>query len=420
MKICMLTSGHSYIDNRVFYKEAHTLRDQGHEVFIVVPFDPGGYFLDPLSKPIEALYPKKEFIEDNIQIFGYEKTRREITGEHPDETRYNVYSDFARYIRIDDMGDLELKLIKKGLEIDADIYHAHEISSAYAAVKIKQLKQKQGKTVKVVYDVHEYYPDVYSSLVASQDDYREKHKQMIINFDATILPYCDLVITVSEAIRGYLLQLYPKANIEVIKNVPKLRKETSKMVKNHFPIVCYEGHVRFDRGLKELIEITKELKAVYPHFKMLLVGDTVHDKDKEYLIGNIEKYSLQDSLILTGWRTPDEAAEYLITCDIGIQCLRDLAKHHLTLPNKIFNYMRAGLATISMDFTETRRVLWKENAGVTVKDLNPNSWVKAIRELIENKEQLETYKKNAIKAYETKYNWNIEGEKLARLYNDLM
>jgi glycosyltransferase involved in cell wall biosynthesis len=419
LKVCMLTSGHSFMDNRIFLKEAHTLHESGYDVSFVVPLDTQGFFMDPLNKPLNNIYPKTIFEQDGICVYGYHKTRRDSSGEHPDEVRYKVHMDFIDNIKNNTIDDLEEDLIKKGMEIDANIYHAHEISSAYAAVKIKQLKAKEGKEVKVVYDVHEYFPSIYGDVVATLDEYRETYRRMIQDFDRTALPYCDLVITVSEAIRGYFLQLDSKSNVDVIKNVPLLHpKSNTDKNENEFPIVCYEGFIRFERGLKEIIEVAKLLKDTYPSFKLIMVGDAI-GKEKELLHQYIEKYGLHETILITGWKAPDEAAAILEECDVGLQMLTDFPYWHLTMSNKLFNYMRAGLAIVSIDYPEMGRVIREIDAGICVRDMDPKSWAQQIGLLLNDPVKLRALKNNARRGYKDKYNWGLEGKKLVKLYSSL-
>jgi len=419
MKVCMLTSGHSHMDNRVFFKEACTLHQAGHDVSLVVPLSAEGYFLDPMHQPISSLYPRTSFIENGIQIYGYQKKRRESDTMNPDEVRLQVLEDFIRFIEEDEFGNLEVDLIRKGMEIDADIYHAHEISSAYAAIKVKQLKEKEGKKVKVVYDVHEYFPSIYGDVVAGEDQYREAYREVIRKLERLFLHHSDLIITVSESIRDYLLQLYPHQNVHVIKNVPILKEQPKRNNRdNAFPLVCYEGYIRFERGLKELVEATEILSTKYPQFRLLMVGQAAgHEAD--FLHQAISEKQLHRHLVVTGWQTPEKAAEWLSHADIGIVFLIDAPYCRLTLSNKLFNYMRAGAAIIGMDYPDMGRIIKESGAGITISRFRTEELVHAVDELLRDREKLEELKEKSRVAYETTYNWNVEGRKFLRIYEEL-
>jgi glycosyltransferase involved in cell wall biosynthesis len=420
MKVCMLTSGHSYLDNRVFFKEACTLRNSGYEVSLVVPLNHENFFMDPMNNPIRSLYPETSFEENGIRIEGYQKTRRENASSNPDEIRLQVLNDFLRYLDSDEIGDLEVDLIRRGLQHDADIYHAHEISSAYAAIKVKQLKAREGIRVKVVYDVHELFPSLYSDVVAAQDEYREAYRDIIRILEQRFVASSDLVITVSESIRTYLLELHDHPNVHLIKNVPLLRAgevsggtETKK-----FPLVCYEGHIRFERGLKELVEAAAILSARYPEFRLVMVGEAT-GHEGEYLEQAIREHGLSNNLLVTGWQTPDKAAEWLSQADIGIVFLIDAPYCRVALPNKLFNYMRAGLAIVGIDYPDMGTVIKESGSGTVLKSFSADELVEGLETFLIDRHKLEEARCRSREAYESVYNWNIEGQRLVELYDGL-
>jgi glycosyltransferase involved in cell wall biosynthesis len=410
----MVTSGHSYLDNRIFYKEAKSLKNAGYEVSIIAPMNNEGYLLDSSNQPYFKC-GDDPFVDSGINVIGYTKTYRKIKNENIEELRYKIHLDFKNNIINNKIDDLEINLINKGMEIDADIYHAHEISSIYAAVKIKQLKAAQGKKVKVIYDVHEYFPSIFKDMVATSDQYKALYEKMIIEFERTVLPWCDSVITVSESIKDYLVSLNKNKTVHVIRNVP-LKKELSSMnIENEFPVICYEGHIRFERGLKEILIVAEELKKRYSQFKLVLVGEAIGE-EKKYLEDKIEEKDLNNFIIQTGWLTPDKAFDEISKCDIGLQLLIDIPNCQFALPNKLFNYMRAGLAIVGMNYKDISSIMRSSNCGMLIEKLDSNLLLNSLINLIEQKKLLWYFQNNARNAYEKEFNWSIEEEYLLDIY----
>ncbi|WLR50581.1 glycosyltransferase family 4 protein [Bacillus tianshenii] len=415
-KVCMLTSGHLYNDNRIFYKEARTLQENGYNVSVIAPVNKDGYFLNNSNQPTFKPQSNK-IIEKQIEVYGYHKTFRKDVNKNIDELRYDIHMDFISNINNENIDDLEINLINLGMEIDADIYHAHEISSVYAAVKIKQLKAVQGKKIKVVYDVHEFFPSIYRDTVAKTDFYKKKYEEMIIEFEKTVLPYCDLVVTVSNSIKEYLESLNKNTYIDLIRNVPTKLGPSYEKIENDMPIICYEGYIRFERGLREIMESCSVLKTIYPEFKLVFIGGAVGD-EKSYLDREIEERDLHNNIIQTGWLTPDKAHEEICKCDIGLQLLNNIPNCQVALPNKLFNYMRAGLAVIGMNYKEISSVMKNANCGLLINKLDSNLLTNAMINLIEQSRLLNYFKKNSRIAFESSYNWEKEGEKLLKLYTE--
>jgi len=413
----MLTSGHSYLDNRIFYKEANTLRRVGYEVSIIAPMNDEGFLLNSSNQPYHQC-GDVPFFDNEVKVIGYKKTYRSSKNINLEELRYKIHLDFINNINKNKIDDLEINLIQKGMEEDADVYHAHEISSIYAAVKIKQLMAARGKNVKVVYDVHEYFPSIYKDMVAKTKRYKELYEKMIMDFERTVLPWCDLIFTVSDSIRDYLQKIGKNRTVSIIKNVPLKTPSAPNNRKNHFPVICYEGHIRFERGLKEILVASEKLKKRYPEFKLVMVGEAVGE-EKKYLDRVIEEKALNNCIIQTGWLLPDEAYNVIKECDIGLQLLINIPNCQFALPNKLFNYMRAGLAIIAMDYTDIRSVMKQANCGLLLNSLDAELLFNAIVNLIEQKKLLEYFQSNSERSFEENYNWNVEGKHLLELYHNL-
>lgn len=418
MRVCMLTSGHSYFDNRIFYKEANTLKKNGNDVTIIAPMNEKGYLLDSSSRPYFHC-GNEPFVDNGIKVIGYKKTYRSSRSESVEELRYKIHLDFIDNIKNNKLDDLEINLINKGMEEEADIYHAHEISSIYAAVKIKQLKAAQGKIVKIVYDVHEYFPSIYKDMVANTEKYKEIYEKMIMDFERTVLPWCDLVVTVSNSIKDYLQNLTDGQPVHIIRNVPvKNEVEHRSSVDSTFPVICYEGHIRFERGLKEILIVAEELKIRYPDFKLVLVGEAIGE-EKNYLDSVIQEKNLENCIIQTGWLQPAEAYEEIRKCDIGLQLLINIPNCQFALPNKLFNYMRAGLAIVAMNYKDISAVMKQANCGLLLDKLDSSILLNALINLIEQRKLLKYFQENAKKSFEKEYNWTNEGNHLLKLYDSL-
>jgi len=87
------------------------------------------------------------------------------------------------------------------------------------------------------------------------------------------------------------------------------------------------------------------------------------------------------------------------------------------LPNKIFEYMMAGLALAGSDLPELRRIILGYNLGGVFNPEEPQDIARALNELLADDAGLETMRRNALDASKTVFNWDIEGQKLLRLYD---
>ncbi|HIE73716.1 MAG TPA: hypothetical protein EYQ06_05540, partial [Flavobacteriales bacterium] len=133
MKVCMITSLHSPKDDRIFFKQAKSLQNNGFEVSILCLADENGKMKDMSGKVINA-NNEEENICDGIKIICIKKQS----------------GFFQKSLHKFAKGKCWDNFIKKAIVINADVYHAHEPQTAFIGLKI----QNQTKA-KLIYDAHE-------------------------------------------------------------------------------------------------------------------------------------------------------------------------------------------------------------------------------------------------------------------------
>ncbi|MCA1750473.1 MAG: glycosyltransferase [Flavobacteriales bacterium] len=129
-----------------------------------------------------------------------------------------------------------------------------------------------------------------------------------------------------------------------------------------------------------------------------------------------------------GWRNVDEhgflgreeVAEVLGKSKAGVVTFHPLPNHIDAQPNKMFEYMSAGVPIITSDFP-----LWKEivegcKCGICVDPLNPEAIASAVNFIVANPRDAEKMGENGQKAVLEKYNWSIEKLKLFKLYRSIL
>jgi glycosyltransferase involved in cell wall biosynthesis len=412
-KVCMLTTHHSALDDRIFYKESISLQQAGYQIFLIAPLSDEKYLFDMSGSKIADL----DITIQNIKIIGFENNK----------SRFNRIQSINDLILLTSLGKFSLgkkylDLIEKAIELEADIYHCHEIWSLYAGILIKRRLQKKGKNPKLVYDVHEFHPANINNTKSLGDKlYKLFLRRVIKNFEKNSLSYTNLVLTVNQIIRGYLLTLNRFTHIEVLYNCPVLSifKEINqkKSNKNDKIVICHEGFLLFRRGLKQIIEVMKILKQKYnDKVELLIIGD-IFGKEKDYFNKKINEYKLQNNIKVTGWQPYNKVGEFLSQADIGIIFFDQTENNMLAgPPHKLFNYMRYGIPVISVDLPETSRIISKLESGIVIKNWNLDDMVSTISKLIEDKNLRYKLGANAKKAVYEHYNWNQMEKRLLKAY----
>lgn len=412
-KVCMLTSDHPALDGRIFYKEARSLQQAGYEVTLLTPLNDEGFLFD-LGRNNIALGETTLY---DVKIIGFNQKKRVIPIEQ--------LMELANLARLRIGAKLFTELIDQGTSLRADVYHCHEVRSLCAGIQIKQRLEKEGRKPKLIYDVHEYTPAISPRYSGIKNLYDRLSKRIIVHFEKEALKYVDYAVTVSEAIRDYLLTQNRFIQAEVIYNCsvfPFSQKLKEGINHKDKVIICYEGTLSFYRGLKRMIEVMRVLRKRYGDRVELLIIGTVPDGERQYLDLKGAEYDLRDNIRCTGWLPYEKVGEAISQADIGIILfeLTDNVRLGGGLSNKIFNYIRCGLAIVSVDLPENSHIISEAKCGLIVTEPSIENLVEALSVLIDDEAKRHQLGENARKAAYNQYGWEQMEKRLLRVYQELL
>lgn len=111
---------------------------------------------------------------------------------------------------------------------------------------------------------------------------------------------------------------------------------------------------------------------------------------------------------------------YTGSADIGVSPIEPICKsNELCLPNKLFEYIHGGLATIVSDLPEMASLVKTYRLGSTFSNNDPENLASAINVYLDNPDKLAEAKRNSHKAAK-ELNWEIESLVLEEIYRGLM
>lgn len=375
-KICMITTRHLPGDPRIFEKESRSLKEVGYPLDIVIP---------------ENELPKNTY---GINFRTFRKKDGLFRQLH---TLIETY--------------------KASKSSNADIYHCHEIDASLFVGYL--LKKKSTKNVKLIFDSHEFWLEDFSGRVPKV--FRWLFQILFILYEKTIIKHCDAIITANSIERGYYQILFPTKEVQIIYNTPHLVQSNNIEKKDRIYDLCYEGVLNFERGQKTLFEMVKTLKESGREIKLLIVGKIQDGECQTWAEEYIQTHNLQKNIFSSGWQTYENINSYLSQGKIGIF----LYQHHTTNwlagpPNKLFNFMKAGLPIIAPDLPETKYILSETGCGLTVTPDNLQEIIEAVTQLLDAPEIQDQMATNGHEAFSKKFNWQIEEKKLSKLYQQVL
>lgn len=303
-------------------------------------------------------------------------------------------------------------VLRKGLSEDASIYHLHDPELIPIGLKLIKL----GKTV--IFDAHEDFPaqlrtksylhPLAGRLLSTIAESYEKHTFKRFN----------ALIAATPKIAEKLRKLNPVT--ENINNFPILgelsilegeRKE-SPSGKGHVSEICYVGGIEEIRGIKQLI---RAMALVKTDVRLNLVGKfTRQDLSEE-----VRSYPGWSKVNELGFLNRKEVAECLSRSMAGVVTFLPAPNHINSQPNKMFEYMSAGLPVIASDFPLWQEIIVGNKCGVCVDPNDPAALAEAIDALAADPEHARAMGERGRLAVQTKYNWTAEEKKLLLLYESL-
>lgn len=100
--------------------------------------------------------------------------------------------------------------------------------------------------------------------------------------------------------------------------------------------------------------------------------------------------------------------------DIGFFCMPRLSKQHeYVLPNKLFEYIMAGLAVCVSDLPEMSRIVREHGVGVLLPSAEPMDIAKVLNDM--TRESIASYKATSLKAAKTLC-WEEEARSMLAAY----
>ncbi len=260
---------------------------------------------------------------------------------------------------------------------------------------------------KLFYDTHEYYTGV--SALRDAPFKRKIWKKL----EDWIFPKLPLVYTVNESVKNKYHEEYGN-EIFIIRNVPVTRAIEPVPMPGNWQgkkLLMMQGMgMHPGRGGLELLEIMRYLPADY-HL-VFIGGGNEWGKIAEMR----KEWNLEDRVDMISKMPPDQLRKYtpLATLGVSLDGFEDL-NHWFTLPNKLFDYLHAGLPVAASAIPEVKAIIEQYQCGFCFISRNPQNMAEEITQLINDQQRYSILKKNALEAAK-ELCWENERQKLVALY----
>ncbi len=413
--ICMVVKNRLSNDARV-KKEMTALAQDGWQV-TVIAMPEQGFAEDEYKNGIHIIRP-------HIFSQARENLRSQVTGAS-EEINNSFKAKVIRAIRQNKIrrffADLhrdipwENRLKKAAYKTNAHVYHANDLDTLEICGSVAAKRK-----AKLVYDSHELWLESSRFLIATHP----LNKIRLKRIEKKYIQKADAVIAVTPLRGREMKKMYPSMkNLSIVENAPdkllklppkgKLRKLIK--AKPDTVIALYQGVLCPERGLEELLNAAKLTKN--KNVKFVFIGMDAWN-------GTLQKMAsemlLEDKVIFLPAVPSEELPEITVDADMGFILFRNTClNHYYSLPNKLYEYMMAGVPIISSNFPELERVLSEVQSGLTVNPESPEDICKTVELLASNSELRNSMSHNGRNAALDRYNWKPQSLILRDLYRKL-
>lgn len=295
-------------------------------------------------------------------------------------------------------------------KIKPDICHGHDPNGLLVAYFVKHIYK-----CKLIYDSHELWSDSM---------HLQGKKKIIFKFgrriEKLLIKSTDIVITVNNSIADIIRAENELTSIAIIRNIPKKSVEKSHCVREElgFPlckfIIIYIGNIEKGRGIEKIIQA---MKKVNNDIGLVLMGrDSVYKKEMESFAQTL---NLESRIKFLNTVLPHQVINVCKLADVGISPIQNMCKsYYLSLPNKIFEYIQAGLPVLASDFPEMKKIIKDYSLGLTFDVEDTIQIADVINLIYSDKNSYKSFCENS-KIASLSLNWEVEQLKLLSVYNKL-
>ncbi|MGB4204307.1 MAG: glycosyltransferase [Bacteroidales bacterium] len=266
------------------------------------------------------------------------------------------------------------------------------------------------KRIPLIYDTHEYFTGVPELMN------RKNVRNFWKNIEKRIFPKLKHVITVNDNIAGLYKKEYGN-EISVVRNIPERIENFNKLTKAELglpedkKIILFQGAgINIDRGAEEAVEAMQYIDNAV--LIILGEGDVI-----DQLKVKVEDMGLNQKVKFIPRQNPEHLPAYTELADLGLTIDKDTnINYRYSLPNKLFEYIHAGVPVLASKLPEVKKIIDKYEIGGFIDNHEPEHIALKMKEMLDNKDLRDEWKLNLTKAA-SELNWENEQKKLKEIFS---
>lgn len=298
---------------------------------------------------------------------------------------------------------IDKRMIEAGLAAGATVFHSHDLNTLRVGAQCKAAVPGS----RLVYDSHE--------LQTERNRMTDRERQVATNTERSYIGTADAMIVASPSWIDWNRKLYgavPDPSITILNVPPPTPVDRSSLFRDELGIdpdqriLLYQGSIQENRGIEPAIDAVRLLDDVV----LVVVGYGHH---KPFLESFVASEGLGDRVLFYGAIPNADLIRYTASADIGLaNIVNSSVSYHTSLPNKLFEYAMADIPVVGSDSPEIGRIVTGQRIGEICDPESPTSIASAVKTILSDPTRYQT----GLADTRERYNWDVEGKKLAALY----
>lgn len=300
------------------------------------------------------------------------------------------------------------------VDLQPDVLHAHHPQALLAARDALRIMREQGRDVKFWYDARENFagiPELEKGLRAGHD--------ALIACERVMICEADVVSTVSEPIADVLQEDNGlRERPAVLLNMPPLSPLTGPTTVREaaglsadVPIALYSGTMSWARGIETII---KGIRYMPADVHLVVVSVPLPHPMVPKLEALAVEHGVADRLSFVGPVSQDQLLHYLSGADVAVHPLPGGSPNHdAAMPNKLFEYLHAGLPLVVSDARLMAEFVTENGVGRVFTTEDPVSFGVQVGALLADRPM------ERVSEVAATYSWQGQEEAIISAYNRL-
>ena len=350
---------------------------------------PAALLLAPLAIVIRILKPLWQPLSAAIRLFEA-ATRRVLLAPHKPLMFFDYYKRAYALVRTD----------------PPDALHAHDLNTLPVAAALAARLR-----LRLVYDAHELYPEI-STLSRREAAIWRYVERRLARRATTIVTVCESIAEEIElrnkVARPTVLLNCPAASVPVPGDDRNLLRDHVGLPEGQ-PILLYQGGFAPHRGLSTTVLAAHHLERG----TIVLMGwGRLEDELREL----VRRERLGERVLITGPVPREQVVAYAAGADVGLIPYEPVGLNNTySTPNKLFDYMAAGLPIAASRLPELVRFVDGGEIGLTFAPGDPVALATVVNELLGDTDRHARMREQA-REMGRRYTWERESRKLVSLY----